>query len=311
MKDRLRRVEVHRLTISGLGSQVMYEQFLSGVRQVLTGLKHTIWEHRTRSYGLQEAHVSGNRIRLLFFSFTTGSRPDILDTSNFSIHANPLSESQTGVEWSHVMGGKVGSAFLLLFERSQIGLRPQTAEEYLQWLIDEAVLRSPSLVGTDLPREVALTIEAVPGPEFADRLHRLERVTKATLRTVRPNPGWADLDSELGKLASDSGANKVDVTVSPKPRGSLQKNRGILGWIKDLLRSGSLGYAAIEGVTPEQEKDEFSTSRLGLQKRLPMKLDAHGQVQHGDAWGKLGKMMDGLERKMDGTDERHRRPPGD
>src|SRR3989339_1130519 len=150
-----------------------------------------------------DARLINHRLRLRFFSYTTGHRPDILDTERFNLTPNPLGPNQTGVEWTHALGGLVNNRYLLLIEKVQTGIHPGTIEKYLQWMIDECY--EPPVSGTDEDREpVTINLEVEPGEEFIQRLNSLSRVRKATVRVVRPHPGWADLESELAEEALQS-----------------------------------------------------------------------------------------------------------
>lgn len=294
MPTRRRKIEVHRLTISGLVSPNEYAAFLSQLHGRVGALKDTVWERGEKSHGLHEASVHHARLRLLFFTFTTGYRPDILDTEAFSIQPNPLAESQTGIEWTHVLGGVKNDRFLLVLEKSQPGIWPSVIEGYLQWLIDEYfVAQENEEQGEDGDEQEPLTVsvEAEPGEEFIRRLDALDRITKATVRTVRPNPGWADLQTELGAEATESDAHKAEVVMTARRKESLRKDRGIIAAIKRLFRARTLNHASIEGELGS-EKESFSTERLGRQAHLTFNLDERGQVQHADAWNKLGQMFD-------------------
>jgi hypothetical protein len=233
---------------------------------------------------------------MLFLSFTTGYRPDILDTQEFAIQPNPLSEHQTGVEWTHVLAGPVGAQFLLLIERSQVGIWPTTIEAYLQWMIDRHPEPQPrgDRRGSQQEETIVVSIEARPAQEFIARLDGLTRVTRATVRTVRPNPGWHDLETELGLEAGESDAHKAEVSMTARRRHSLSRSRGIVAAIRRLFQSRRLNYAAVQGER-EGEQDSFTTQRLGEKKTIDFELDEHGQVQHEDAWQKLDDTMNRLE----------------
>lgn len=201
---------------------------------------------KEKSHGLKEARLINNRLRLRFFSFTTGHRPDILDTEDFNFTPNPLAPTQTGVEWTHVLGRLVNDRYLLLIERVQTGIHPGTIERYLQWMIDE--FYKPLVSGDGEDREpVTINLEAEPGEEFIQRLNSLSSVKKATIRVVRPNPGWADLESELAGEAEESDARKSEITMIARRRGSLSMDRGIITAIRNLFKQQNLDYAAIQG----------------------------------------------------------------
>jgi hypothetical protein len=238
--------------------------------------------------------VINKRLRLRFLSFTTGYRPDILDTEAYSLGPNPLADSQTGVEWTHVLGGRVNGRYLLLCEKVQAGIWPSSIEQYLQWMIDK--VHGQEWVGeeTDDEENITVSLEPEPGAAFVQRINSLSRIRVATVRTVRPNPGWKDLETELAGEADESKAQKADVTMVAKRDASLAKSKGIVQAIKSMFASKELDYAAIEGERDGQ-KDHFTTKNLVERRRLSIKLDEGGQVDHSDAWAKLGAMMDEQE----------------
>jgi len=119
-------------------------------------------------------------------------------------------------------------------------------------------------------------------------------VTEATVRVVRPNPGWHDLQNELGERAGESDARRVDLTMAARRRASLSKERGIIGWIRDAFGHGELGFAAIKGRRGGQT-ESFNTEKLGRHAMLNIEMDERGQIVADDAWAKLSEMMDDLD----------------
>lgn len=277
-----RKVELHKLTISGVGDDTDYAALVRMARGQAGDLSQVVLRSGGKSHALYSADVAGTDLRLRFMSFTTGHRPDILDTQDFSVEPNPLPPNTTGVEWTHVLGRNVEDRFVLALERFQAGIWPATVERYLQWLIDENL--------PDLPN-VVISIEAIPGERFIQRLNALHRITKATVRTVRPNPGWPDFETELASESEESDAKKTDVTMTARRNGSLNKQRGIVGAIKSLFGRQELDYAAVEG-TRGDARDAFNTQRLGKSATVEFPLDAQGQVRHDIAWRQLGEVVD-------------------
>lgn len=126
-----RRFEVHRLTIAGLSAGQEYGSLLIVARSAIPTLQDGVLVYGARSHLLYDLHLTEKqRMRIRFISYTTGHRPDILDTQAFAIGPNPLTETQTGIDWTHILGGKVGDRYLLLVERSRTAISPATAERY-------------------------------------------------------------------------------------------------------------------------------------------------------------------------------------
>ncbi len=295
MPTKRRKIEVHRLTVSGLPANVGYGPFLVGMRRQRASLKTAVWEHGEKSHALFSARIADRRAFLLFMSYTTGHRPDILDTDAFSVQPNPLAPAQTGVEWTHVLGGRVDGRYLLLVEKVQAGIWPGTIEGYLQWLVDASEHEEEEdTISRPHSAPVTISLEAEPGDDFIERLDSLSRIRSARLRIVRPNPGWKDLESEVSALADDSDAHKAELLARARPRASLDRKKGIIGIIRELFHRKELDFAEIEG-TRGTVPDKFSSQKLGKHRFLQFPLDERGQVEHAEAWKELTKIHKELE----------------
>lgn len=204
---------------------------LRNLRRDIGGLEDAVMRRGSKSHALYNVSVRSGRLRLLFMSFTTGYRPDILDIESFDLGPNPLEESQTGVDWTHCVGGRVGKKYLLLIEKSQAGIWPRAIERYFQWLIDQTT--EPEEEET---QGVVVNIEPLTDLSFVERLESFDRIKRATFRIPKPNPGWSDLEEELGQEADESDAAKAGVTMHARRLGTLRKGRGIVAAIKRSVR---------------------------------------------------------------------------
>lgn len=294
MPTKQRKIEVHRLTISGLPDGATYGAFLRNLRGRTRPVAEMVMKAGEKSHALNEAKLLNHRLRLRFLSYTKGHRPDVLDTNEFALHPNPLAESETNVEWTHVLGALKDDRYMLLVEKNVSGIWPTTLGRYLQWAADE-YYEPPEVDEENGDREpVTINLEAEPGPEFMARIDALDRVTEATVRVVRPNPGWRDLETELGQKAGESDAKKVDLTMTARRRASLSRQGGILGWIREAFNQRELGFAAIKGRRGSQV-ESFNTEKLGKHAVLNIEMDERGQIVTGDAWAKMSEMMDNLD----------------
>ena len=283
MPTKQRKIEVHRLTISSLPEGMGYGKFIKRLRGTRPVGK-MVMKMGDKSHALNEASLQNNRLRLRFLSYTKGHRPDVLDTQRFRIEENPLRPSQTNVEWTHLLGGKKNNRYVLLIERNMRGIYPTSVEGYIQWAVEQ-FYQGPEEDEED-QEAVTINLEAEAGPQFLTRLGGLDRVSEATVRIVRPNPGWHDLQTELGEKASESDAGKVDLTMTARRKDSLKKNTGILQWIKEAFSEHELGYAAIKGKRGNQT-EHFNTEKLGKHILAEIEIDSRGQVVPDDAWMRL------------------------
>jgi hypothetical protein len=291
MATKRRKIEVHRLTISGLPEGTPYGRFLRSLRGARPAAE-MVMKSGDKSHVLNEVEIRNRRSRLRFFSFTKGHRPDVLDTVQFSLQPNPLRPSQTGVEWTHVLGGRKGEHYLLVIERNFYGIWPFAIEKYLQWAIDS--FYEPDDSQDDDAEPVTVSLDAEPGEEFLVRIDELDRVTEASVRVARPNPGWRDLQNELGDQARESDAKKAQVSMTARRNASLRKDRGIIAWIRRAFERDELDYAAVSGKRGGQS-ESFDTEKLGKRIVVEIEVDERGQVRSDDAWAKLSGMMDDLD----------------
>jgi len=292
MASKLKKVEIHRLTISGLPEGTGYGNFLRRLRGNRP-VAQMVLKCGEKSHALNDVTLQNSRLRLRFLSFTRGHRPDVLDTNRFSLAPNPLSPTQTSVEWTHILGMKKSGRYLLFIERNFNGIWPSTLRRYLQWVVDEFyVPNSDTASENDDP--ITINLEAEPGPEFLQRINALDKISEATVRIVRPNPGWRDLQSILGEEAAQSDARKLDLTMNARRGASLNKRAGIIEWIRRAFSEHELGFAAIRGRKGGQ-RDAFDTEKLGKHIMVEMELDDRQQVIAEDAWRKLSEIADETE----------------
>lgn len=293
MASRERKIEVYRLTISGLPKETVYNSFLLQLCGTSHSIADMVMKSNEKWHALAEASVSTHGLKLRFMSYAKGHRPDILDTDKFSLQPNPLTPTQTGVEWTHVLGNMSNTRYILLVERNQAGIWPTTLETYFEWMINK--YWKPQAPEHDEDREpVCVSLEAEAGPEFLIRMNELDRVTEASLRIVRPNPGWRDLDSELGDVAQVSDAHRAEIRMNARKRSSLNREKGIIDWIRSKFEARELDYASVKGQRGDR-KDSFNTKQLVKREILRMEVDERGQVIAKDAWDKMSKMMNELD----------------
>lgn len=293
MATKERKIEVYRLTISGLPEGLAYNSFLLSLRGENRPIAQMVMKSGEKWHAIVDVVIRNHRLKLRFMSYTKGHRPDILDTDRFSLQPNPLTPTQTGVEWTHVLGNSLNGRYLLLIERNQGGIWPSTLETYFQWMIDKFYETEISVAKED-NNPVCVSLEAEPGPEFLARVNGLDKITEASVRVVRPNPGWRDLDTELGVVAEQSDAHKAEIIMKARKRSVLDRHKGILDWIKSKFAAKELDYAAVKGQRGDR-RDSFNTKQLAKREVIKMEIDERGQVIAEDAWNKMSKMMGDLD----------------
>ena len=293
MPTKRRKVEVHCLTISGLPAGTAYGRFIRNTRRRFRDFGRGEWKHSDKTHALKSAAVHNRRLRLRFYTYKGGFRPDVIDTQTHHISDSPYDETQAGLEYTHALGGRISGRYILLIEKTQGGLWPRQMEDYLQWLIDEFHQSEESTEGEEEPEPVTISLEPDPSEEFITRMNSLDRITKATVRTVCPNPGWGDLETELAGESQASDSHKTEVTMSARRNRTLSKTGGIVQAIRDLFLRSELHLARIEGKRGS-ESDSFSTEKLNKYRFVRMEVDDDGQVNDSSAWESLAGMMDSL-----------------
>jgi hypothetical protein len=283
-----RKFEIHRLTISGLSDGTDYRKLINYIGDNTVSLKDAIWAHGDKTHAMEETFLRDDYLRLKFLSYKTGYRPDILDTEDFTIEPNPLRSNQAGIDYTHALLVPRGDQWLMVIEKIQGGIWPDTIALYFNWMLNTFPL--PDGVPRDLVEEIIVSVEPEPGESFFRRIEELDRVTRATLRIVKPNPGWDDLENELGDEANESRAARADITMAASPRSSLAKRGGIIGRMRELFRLHRLGHAEISG-TKGKTVDNFTTEQLGQKTQRTVQLDQNGQVISEDAYNQMERII--------------------
>lgn len=294
-KDKRRKIEVYRLTISGLLDGVDYLTFLRSARSNIKDDHKAVQTTGGRSHALFEAKLVKKCLWLRFYSYSDGERPDVINTKSLSIKPNPLGDNETQVYWTHALVAQRKNRVVMLIERVQTGIWPTRIEDYLQWLFERpenSSLLSKSQATSDEPLTVNLELET--DKSFMKQVEAMERIITATVRIVRPNPGWTDYEDLLSKEAQASDAKHVDLSMHARRGASLKKDDGIVLAMKELDEDDKLGRAVVEGDI-DGETRTISTERHGKATYRYLTTDADGNVEHDAAFEKFLKYLDEVE----------------
>lgn len=303
MQLRRRKVEIHNLIISGLPQGVEYNTFIQQLRQKITNLGECELKYRGKTHALISTSSQNGCLWMRFYSYTQGHRPDVIDISSHDITGSPYKKSQAGVEYTNILGSKINDKYFLLIEKVQSGIWPSAIESYLQWLVDEYYKpEKSSEIDNDI-QPITISLEPDPSEEFIQRMNSLDRVIKATVRTARPNPGWSDLETELGKESQASDAHKSEITMTARRNNTLSKKGGIVKAIQDLYKEGQLKYARVEGWRGNTP-DAFSTEKLKNNQFVNLEIDDDGQVKESSALEIFQEIMRSLKKTKSKTFER-------
>lgn len=291
------KVDIFRLTISGLQSNSDYcDLIMAAATDLRSDTKAVTITVNRKTHALSDFRKSEsyqNCIGLRFLSYKSGHRPDILNTQDFSLQSSPLAPDQANVEWTHALVGTDPSRpgkFLLLLENNFHGIHSGTLEYYLQRLLRKISPTKLAKVG----QAVVVSLTSEPGVQFIQRLHDLDRISTATLRVVRPNPGWRDLESLLSEEADESDARRIDLEMAARRGASLSKKEGLVARILQKFTNRTLDYAAISG-NRNGKPDSFNTDKLGKKAMATVETDSFGQIDAAAAWKELAKILRNLK----------------
>lgn len=287
MVTKRRKIESHKLVISGLVEGTDYNEFLLEIWERFDNPMEAVFSSGSKSHCLEDMTMVGNALCIRFFSYSEGDRPPVVNTSSMNISPNPLEEDETFITWTHVVSGKSKKRNALIIERVQTGIWPTKIQEYLQWMIDEFVSEESLSDYQASEREpITVSIEPDPDASFMRKVMSLDRITSATVRIVRPNPGWKDLDDALGEEADESDAHYADVKMNARRNSSLSKDKGIIKEMARLDSQGDLGRAVVEGRSGEVS-EKFSSERIVRHKYESLPVDIDGKIQSDESFRKF------------------------
>jgi hypothetical protein len=86
--------------------------------------------------------------------------------------------------------------------------------------------------------ELSLEFTPVPAEEFLEALAEFYTIKSASLRFARPNYDWEDYGATFQTLGQESGASTLEVQASARRNGTLNKDGGIIGLLRDVVQKG-------------------------------------------------------------------------
>lgn len=297
-RPKRRKLELYRLTISGMVAGSDYQEFIESLWSNLGTRENRILNEGDKSHGLDSLRQSDETLWFQFFSYSAGERPEVIDTDDMTISANPLEPSEALLNWTHALGEQREDRYVLLVERVQTGIWPSKIEHYLDWLIghpeNEGIV-ADYIASSDEPISVALELE--PDATFMKLVNSMDRIVSATVRINRPNPGWGDYEELLNEEARKSDAQSAEVTMKARRGASLAKRDGIVQAMKEAYRQNDLGRASVEGDI-DGERKTISTTKHGKSQYKYLPVSSNGTVNHAAAFDTffevLGKMDDNV-----------------
>lgn len=148
--------------------------------------------------------------------------------------------------------------------------------------------------------DLALDLNPVVDEEFLRAIERFERIRLADLKVARPNVDWTENYDHLSRVAAESDARTVDMTLVASRGESLARDRGIIQIIRDMIRASISGLkgARIVGVREgERSETSISIGRYIEHQKSDVPLTEDGHVSTPDLRKAMGQFMSGRRRR--------------
>lgn len=171
------------------------------------------------------------------------------------------------VEYNH-RGAKAHDVAKLLEETGRrVGIGPQFAVEF-----------NPTVDDTSLTA-----------------LDRFDRIKLAQMKVARPNFDWTDNYEGLNTVGEQSNGRTVELTVAAHRNGSLLKNRGIVQYIRQMIRgrANNLKGASVQGVREgENAQTTISLANYLVHQKTYINVDGNGHIVSDDIRKKLIEFLE-------------------
>jgi hypothetical protein len=244
-----------------------------------------------RTFAISTLIVSNRRAFVAAVEGTEGTRPLIFNPQIFEERTQSLEPGEFVAEKTHAVVDLRTREVVVEFNLR--GPRASMIADVLQY------------IGRKLPGYPTLTISLNPvaDGEFVAEIERFSRIKEASVQVAKPNQSWTDHRNSLMHLADESEAGAASLAMNAPPRGTLSKDRGIVGIIKQLAAEAISPFKAVRvtGVRVGENSDTTITlSKHQEHRRMPVRLDLNGHVEDADI---NGRMTDLLEERAEAKRE--------
>jgi hypothetical protein len=236
-----------------------------------------------RMVALAPLRIEGNRVWLHAYEGDIKTDPMFLNIFSGQEHPGKLEPNDVLVQKTHVVID-MGSRNIIV-EFNGRGAKAHDIAELLQ------------TIGLAAPEYQGLEVDFNPkaGEDFIREIERFGRIRIAALKLSRPNFNWTDHRSHLTDLADQSNGHVIDVSVFAARDESLEQNRGMVRYIKTLVRDRLSMFkgASVTGVrTNENAETTVSLARFIEHRNVKVRRAASGHVVDADI---EEEMLDYLE----------------
>jgi hypothetical protein len=204
---------------------------------------------RTEIFGerFTRIHLAPDEGERFFFAAYTGSS----DATFLVLDLEASTEEERGLETGKVIVRK--TLGLIDPERREAvvqlvhnGIRASQIAPFIERIARRA---SPQLYD-----RLSLELAPIAGASFLEELEEFEKIQAARMRLSRPNYDWEEYGETLEALGQDSGAKNLEVAAVANRNGTLNKDSGIIGLLKDLIRRSRsiIKSASVRGLLADQ-----------------------------------------------------------
>lgn len=269
MASTSRKLEVWMLHGHVSNEVVDYDELFRYVGRL--GVQQRTWSDESRLVALGQVARSNRTVRITMYEGPLGSEPLIF---------NAAAGEERGAELSR---GEI------IATRTHALVDLDTREVYVEYNHRGAKARDLALVLEHAARRRRgwgdqLTLEIAPlvDESFAEAIGDFERIRTASLRLTRPNFDWTDWESSINDAAAESGAANADVSFTAGRGGSLDRDGGIISFLRNLAqaRASFVKSASVTGRRQgETSETTISTQNHGEHRKVQVPRTASGFVE--------------------------------
>jgi len=222
-----------------------------------------------RMVAIPHMNLQGDVVNLWAYEGDIHTDPLFLNAQSMQEHPGKSQPGDVLVQKTHAMIGV--NTRTAVIELNGRGAKAADIAELLQQ------------VGRTELGDDAFTIDLNPRvcEDFIREIDRFQRVRMASLKLSRPNYNWTDHRDHLTDMADQSDARAIDVTVFAERKQSLEKDRGVIRFIKVLVRAPLSIFrgAAVTGVRAGEDAETTITlNRFIEHRKARVRRNAAGHV---------------------------------
>jgi hypothetical protein len=227
---------------------------------------------------LQEVETKGNRVRLLVYEGPPGMYPLILNTAQATTRVQKLRAGEVMATGTH-------AEIDLSTRKAVIEFNQRGAKAHdIALAIQEIALRE------DGYQSLVVELAPVVTETFLEEIEKFGRIQLANLSVTKPNVDWTDHYNNLTAVADDSDGHRITIEIGAERRGTLNPNRGIIGYIKQLVGSSVpvIKNARVKGVMKGEDHETVVSLANHIQsRRVDVTLGVGGHVDDRDIQKKI------------------------